>query len=248
MSGPRCSWSGSRAGRATWRPTTPSPTPRPRSAARSARSPRRPRASASASSCRCTPRVADKFAILRSLSHTGFCHQQGNQQMFTGHPEQVLKLKPDHPDLFCIAHRERADPGRRVPDLRRREPDPLPRLGLPRPGVRAVRRPRRPERAGLQRPGDRPERTPPRSPGWSGRMGLAKRFDGLRRAIRRPDAVGGLRRLPAAGVHAPDRPRGQAGVRPRAGKTRGSATATAGTPGASAACWPGGWSRRAWTS
>src|SRR5437764_1895248 len=23
--------------------------------------------------------VADRFAILRSLSHTGFCHQQGNQ-------------------------------------------------------------------------------------------------------------------------------------------------------------------------
>jgi uncharacterized protein (DUF1501 family) len=26
--------------------------------------------------------VADKFAILRSLAHTGFCHQQGNQQSF----------------------------------------------------------------------------------------------------------------------------------------------------------------------
>src|SRR4051812_36780283 len=59
--------------------------------------------------------VADRFAILRSLSHTGFCHQQGNQQMFTGHPETVLKLKPEHPDLFCIAHKERADPSRRVP-------------------------------------------------------------------------------------------------------------------------------------
>src|SRR5215467_9594567 len=47
-------------------------------------------------------RVADKFSILRSLAHTGFCHQQGNQQMFTGHPEQVLKLKPDHPDLLCV--------------------------------------------------------------------------------------------------------------------------------------------------
>src|SRR5438105_9744141 len=60
-------------------------------------------------------RVADRFAILRSLSHTGFCHQQGNQQMFTGHPEQVLKLKPEHPDLMCIAHQVRSDPGRRVP-------------------------------------------------------------------------------------------------------------------------------------
>jgi hypothetical protein len=59
--------------------------------------------------------VADKFTILRSLAHTGFCHQQGNQQMFTGHPELVLKLKPEHPDLMCIAHRERSDPNRRVP-------------------------------------------------------------------------------------------------------------------------------------
>lgn len=50
-------------------------------------------------------KVADKFAILRSLAHSGFCHQQGNQQMFTGHPELVLKLKPEHPDLMCIAHK-----------------------------------------------------------------------------------------------------------------------------------------------
>src|SRR5436190_13074654 len=59
--------------------------------------------------------VADRFAILRSLAHTGFCHQQGNQQMFTGHPEQVLKLKPEHPDLFCITHRLRTDPGSTLP-------------------------------------------------------------------------------------------------------------------------------------
>ncbi|MFI5459953.1 MAG: DUF1501 domain-containing protein [Isosphaerales bacterium] len=59
--------------------------------------------------------VADRFAILRSLSHSGFCHQQGNQQMFTGHPEQVLKLEPDHPDLMCVANRMRSDASRRVP-------------------------------------------------------------------------------------------------------------------------------------
>lgn len=60
-------------------------------------------------------RVADKFAILRSLAHSGFCHQQGNQQMFTGHPELVLKNEPEHPDLMCIAHKLRADPSHRVP-------------------------------------------------------------------------------------------------------------------------------------
>ncbi|APW62358.1 DUF1501 domain-containing protein [Paludisphaera borealis] len=71
--------------------------------------------------------VADKFTILRSLSHSGFCHQQGNQQMFTGHPEQTLKLKPDHPDLMCIAHRARSDPSRRVPSYV--GVNPIPYLG-----------------------------------------------------------------------------------------------------------------------
>jgi hypothetical protein len=60
-------------------------------------------------------RVADKFCILRSLAHTGFCHQQGNQQMFTGHPELILKLQPDHPDLFCIANLLRSDRARTLP-------------------------------------------------------------------------------------------------------------------------------------
>src|SRR5262245_24182214 len=36
-------------------------------------------------------KIADKFAILRSVVHSGFCHQQGTQQLLTGHP--VLDLK-----------------------------------------------------------------------------------------------------------------------------------------------------------
>jgi len=55
--------------------------------------------------------VADKFALLRSLAHTGICHQQGNQQMFTGHPEQILKLRPEHPDMFCVANQWRTEHG-----------------------------------------------------------------------------------------------------------------------------------------
>ena len=80
----------------------------------------------------CTREVADKFTILRSLAHSGFCHQQGNQQMFTGHPEQVLKLQPEHPDLMCVANRMRSASGSSGADVRGRQPDPLPRLGLPR--------------------------------------------------------------------------------------------------------------------
>ncbi len=60
-------------------------------------------------------KIADRFTILRSLVHTGFCHQQGNQQMFTGHPEQILKLKPEHPDLMCIANRIRSERPRNIP-------------------------------------------------------------------------------------------------------------------------------------
>src|SRR3954447_15922832 len=71
--------------------------------------------------------VADRFAILRSLAHSGFCHQQGNQQMFTGHPEQVLKPRPEHPDLLCLAHRDRpAPPGRLPPSA---GVTPIPSLG-----------------------------------------------------------------------------------------------------------------------
>src|SRR5262245_33693748 len=61
-------------------------------------------------------RVADRFTILRSMVHTGFCHQQGAQQMLTGHPVRELKQKPDDPDLFSITHFLRSDPGRSLPN------------------------------------------------------------------------------------------------------------------------------------
>jgi hypothetical protein len=60
-------------------------------------------------------RVAHRFTLLRSLVHTGFCHQQGNQQVLTGHPVTELKLKPDHPDLLSITHRLRGEAGRVLP-------------------------------------------------------------------------------------------------------------------------------------
>jgi uncharacterized protein (DUF1501 family) len=69
--------------------------------------------------CELLPRhalAADKFTILRSLVHTGFCHQQGSQQMLTGHPVRELKKKPDDPDLFSITHYLRSDPSRTLPN------------------------------------------------------------------------------------------------------------------------------------
>ena len=61
-------------------------------------------------------KVADRFSILRSMVHTGFCHQQGTQQLFTGHPVRVLKQKPDHPDLLSITHRLRSGGRRNIPN------------------------------------------------------------------------------------------------------------------------------------
>ena len=49
-------------------------------------------------------KVSNRFSLLRSMVHTGFCHQQGTQQLLTGHPVRILKQKPDHPDLFSIVH------------------------------------------------------------------------------------------------------------------------------------------------
>jgi hypothetical protein len=69
--------------------------------------------------CELLPRhaaLADKFTVLRSLVHTGFCHQQGTQQLLTGHPVRELKQKPDNPDLFAITNRLRSDPARALPN------------------------------------------------------------------------------------------------------------------------------------
>ena len=60
--------------------------------------------------------VADRFTLLRSMVHTGFCHQQGTQQLLTGHPVRELKQKPDNPDLFAIANFLRRDPARKLPN------------------------------------------------------------------------------------------------------------------------------------
>jgi hypothetical protein len=60
--------------------------------------------------------VAHRFTLLRSLAHTGPCHDSGPQQLFTGFPITVNRPRPDHPDLFAIVDRLRADPARALPN------------------------------------------------------------------------------------------------------------------------------------
>src|SRR5437868_6084825 len=61
-------------------------------------------------------RVAHRFTLLRSLAHTGPCHDSGPQQLFTGFPITVNRARPDHPDLFAVVDRLRADPSRPLPN------------------------------------------------------------------------------------------------------------------------------------
>ncbi|HEV3260400.1 MAG TPA: DUF1501 domain-containing protein [Gemmataceae bacterium] len=61
-------------------------------------------------------RVAHRFTLLRSLAHTGPCHDSGPQQLFTGFPITVNRPKPDHPDLFAVVDMLRPDPSRALPN------------------------------------------------------------------------------------------------------------------------------------
>src|SRR5262245_59656261 len=69
--------------------------------------------------CELLPRhaqVARRFTLLRSLAHTGPCHDSGPQHLFTGFPITVNRARPDHPDLFAVVDRLRADPTRELPN------------------------------------------------------------------------------------------------------------------------------------
>ncbi len=72
-------------------------------------------------------KIAHRFTLLRSLVHTGFCHDDGPQQIFTGHPLQGRRLRPDHPDLLTITNYLRSDPERTIPNYV--GVNPIPYLG-----------------------------------------------------------------------------------------------------------------------
>jgi hypothetical protein len=68
--------------------------------------------------CELLPRhaqVAHRFTMLRSLVHGGVCHDSGPQQIFTGKPVALGKLRADIPDLFSITHHLHARPSDPLP-------------------------------------------------------------------------------------------------------------------------------------
>src|SRR5205085_321549 len=60
-------------------------------------------------------RVSHRFAILRSLAHTGGGHPAGSLQMLSGDPDAQDKLRPIYPDFMSVAHHQRAGRGRKLP-------------------------------------------------------------------------------------------------------------------------------------
>jgi uncharacterized protein (DUF1501 family) len=60
--------------------------------------------------------LAQRFNIVRSMVHTGFCHGIGQQQMFTGHEIREFKPRSEHPEFLSITNRLRGSAGRQLPN------------------------------------------------------------------------------------------------------------------------------------
>lgn len=60
--------------------------------------------------------IADKFALLRSMAHTGGGHPAGSLQVLSGDTAAADKTKPIYPDWMTVANYLRTDPSRRIPN------------------------------------------------------------------------------------------------------------------------------------
>jgi uncharacterized protein (DUF1501 family) len=61
-------------------------------------------------------RISDKFAVLRSMAHTGGGHPAGSLQLLAGDPDAQDKLKPVFPDFMSVAHYLRSGDSRSLPN------------------------------------------------------------------------------------------------------------------------------------
>jgi uncharacterized protein DUF1501 len=66
-------------------------------------------------------KIADRFALIRSVAHRHFDHQDGAQMFLTGRPPLGIKPKPDYPDFVAYTARLREQQSRSLP----------PSIGLP---------------------------------------------------------------------------------------------------------------------
>jgi uncharacterized protein (DUF1501 family) len=61
-------------------------------------------------------RIADRYTLLRSMAHTGGGHPAGSLQLLSGDPDAQDKPGPAYPDFLSVAHHQRWDPSRRLPN------------------------------------------------------------------------------------------------------------------------------------
>ncbi len=118
--------------------------------------------------------IADKFTILRSMSHRGPGHPAGSMQMLSGDTDERDKTKPKLPDWMSVANYlrskgpQRANP---LPELRRHQSaDRIQRARIPGRRLFTVLGAERPQPAELRGPQHRSRRprgskTPQRSRG-----------------------------------------------------------------------------------
>jgi len=60
-------------------------------------------------------KIADRFALVRSVAHRHFDHQDGAQMFLTGRPPAGIKPKPDYPDFVAFTARMREAQSRVLP-------------------------------------------------------------------------------------------------------------------------------------
>src|SRR5204863_5428658 len=61
-------------------------------------------------------KIADKFTLVRSMSHTGGGHPAGSLQMLTGDPDPQDKQRPIYPDWMTVTNLLRSDRTRSLPN------------------------------------------------------------------------------------------------------------------------------------
>ncbi len=61
-------------------------------------------------------KIADKFTLVRSMSHTGGGHPAGSLQMLSGDTDAQDKPRPKYPDWMTIANLMRSGPPRALPN------------------------------------------------------------------------------------------------------------------------------------
>ncbi len=60
--------------------------------------------------------LSDKFALLRSMAHTGGGHPSGSLQLLSGDPDAQDKIVPVYPDLMSVAHYLRSGEPKALPN------------------------------------------------------------------------------------------------------------------------------------